>query len=106
MSKPRASKAEPKAKPEPRAEPKERRSPSIAEFISERVGTYITIAARNGVIYEGMLAGKEHGFLILKNATVRGSKWVAKVSTVLVNIDAIQHIHGPPLELKPADQTP
>ena len=77
----------------------------LADFVRERVGSYVTVVARNGVMYEGLLAGKEYGFLVLKNATIRGSRWEARVSTVLVSIENIQHIHGPPLELKPLGNT-
>jgi len=76
-----------------------KRSRSLADFIAEIVGSYVIVAAKNGVIYEGTLAGKEHGFLILKDVTVRGSKYVAKVDTLLLNPDIIQHIHGKPKEL-------
>jgi len=80
-------------------------SGGLADFVRERVGSYVTVVARNGVVYEGLLAGKEHGFLVLKNAVIRGSRWEARVSTVLVSVESIQHIHGPPLELKPLGST-
>jgi len=71
----------------------------LADFIKQLIGENVTIVARNGIIYEGTLIDKDHGFLILKDAVVRGSKYTAKVSFLLVKPDIIQHIHGLPKEL-------
>jgi len=71
----------------------------LADFIKQLIGESVTIVARNGVIYEGVLVDKEHGFLILADATVRGAKYTAKVGFLLIKQDIIQHIHGPPKEL-------
>jgi len=72
---------------------------NLADFIKELIGEHIIISSKNGVIYEGTLIGKDHGFLILADATVRGAKYTAKVGFLLIKQDIIQHIHGPPKEL-------
>jgi len=89
----------PKAQPAAQSAGAKKRPRSLADFIAELVGSYVIVAAKNGVIYEGTLVGKEHGFLVLRDVTVRGSKYVAKVDTLLLNPDIIQHIHGKPREL-------
>jgi len=76
-----------------------RKAKNMANFIKQLIGENIVIVARNGVIYEGILVDKDHGFLILKDATIRGSKYTAKVGFLLVKQDIIQHIHSKPLEL-------
>jgi len=100
MSRPRA----PSPSAAPRAlelEVKERarKAKNMADFIKQLIGENVTIVARNGVIYEGTLIDKDHGFLILKDAVIRGSKYTAKVSFLLVKPDVVQHIHSKPLEL-------
>jgi len=84
----------------PRSEEGRKRSKSLADFLKDVVGEYVTVVSRNGVVYEGYVAGKDHGFLILRDAVVRGSKYVARVQVVLIKPDTIQHIHSKPLELK------
>jgi len=72
---------------------------SLAEFIVSNIGSFVIISTKNGVIYEGTLIGKDHGFLILTNVIVRGSKYIAKVDKLLLNPDIIQHIHGKPIQV-------
>jgi len=76
-----------------------RKAKNLAEFVKELIGEHVTIVSRNGIIYEGILIDKDHGFLILKDATVRGSKYTASVSLLLVKQDIIQHIHSKPQQL-------
>jgi len=76
-----------------------KKAKNLADFIKQLIGENVTIVARNGIIYEGTLVNKDHGFLILKDAVVRGSKYTAKVSFLLVKPDVVQHIHSKPLEL-------
>jgi len=76
-----------------------RKAKNLADFIKELIGEHIVISSKNGVIYEGILIDKDHGFLILKDATIKGSKYMAKVRLLLVKQDIIQHIHSKPLEL-------
>lgn len=76
-----------------------KRAKNLAEFIKQVIGEQVVIVSRNGVIYEGTLVNKDHGFLILKDVVIRGSKHTAKVSFLLVKPDVIQHIHSKPLEL-------
>jgi len=81
------------------AKEKERKVRNLADFIKQLIGEKVVIVARNGIIYEGTLIGKEHSFLILKDTAVKGSKYTAKVSTILIKPDIIQHIHESPKEL-------
>jgi len=76
-----------------------KKAKNMAEFIKELIGENIVIVARNGIIYEGTLIDKDHGFLILKDVVIRGSKYTAKVSFLLVKPDVVQHIHSKPIEL-------
>jgi len=76
-----------------------KKAKNLADFIKQLIGEHVVIASKNGVIYEGTLIDKDHGFLILKDATVRGSKYTAKVSFLLVKPDIVQHIHGQVREL-------
>jgi len=76
-----------------------KKAKNLADFIKQVIGEHITIVARNGIIYEGIIVDKDHGFLILKDAIVRGSKHTAKVGFLLVKPDIIQHIHSKPIEL-------
>jgi len=76
-----------------------KKAKNLADFIKQLTGEHIVISSKNGVIYEGILVDKDHGFLILKDAVVRGSKYTAKVSFLLVKSDVVQHIHSKPLEL-------
>jgi len=76
-----------------------KKAKNMTEFIKELIGENITIVARNGIIYEGTLIDKDHGFLILKDAVVRGSKYIAKVGFLLVKPEVVQHIHSKPIEL-------
>jgi len=59
----------------------------------------IVIVARNGLIYEGTLTGFAFGFLVLSDAVVKGTKYTAKVDTLYVKLDMVQHIHPEPREL-------
>jgi len=77
------------------------RKEGVSDYIVKLFGSsHVVISARNGVLYEGVLVGKEHGYLVLRDCIVRGSKYTARVSYCLVNVDMIQHIHDKPLELK------
>jgi len=71
----------------------------LAEFIKELIGERVVIASKSEVLYEGTLIDKNHGFLILKDTTIRGSKYTAKVSFLLVKPDAVLYIHSKPIEL-------
>jgi len=98
MSRPRAPSAQSKVI-EMEVKERAKKARNLAEFIKQLIGESVTIVARNGIIYEGTLIDKDHGFLILKDAVIRGSKYTAKVSFLLVKPDIIQHIHSKPLEL-------
>jgi len=76
-----------------------KKAKNLADFIKQLIGEHIIIASKNGVLYEGTLVGKDHGFLILADATIRGSKYTAKVGFLLIRQDIIQHVHGQPREL-------
>jgi len=51
-------------------------------------------------LYRRFKKGKERGYLVLRDCVVRGSKYTARASYCLINVDMIQHIHDKPLELK------
>jgi len=75
--------------------------PSLADYVIRVFNTaHVHIVARNGIVYEGILVGKNYGFLVLRDVTIHGKKYVAKVSYCLVRPEIIQHIHPKPLELK------
>jgi len=78
---------------------KARKTKNLADFIRQMIGENVVIASKNGVLYEGILVNKEHGFLVLKDSTIRGSKYTAKVGFLLVKQDIIQHIHSKPQQL-------
>jgi len=79
---------------------KEKKKESLGEFIESMLGNSdVVIASRNGVIYNGKLIKVEKGFLYLRDAEIRGSKYSALVSDVLIDIHMVQHIHTKPKEI-------
>jgi len=99
MSRPRAPTPSTSRAPQMEVKERAKRTKNLADFIKQLIGEHVVISSKNGVLYEGTLIDKDHGFLILKDAVVRGSKYTAKVSFLLVKPDVVQHIHSKPLEL-------
>jgi len=58
----------------------------------------IHISTKNGIVYEGTLIGKEHGYLILKDVIIRNDKYITKVNYLLLKPDVIQHIYPKSIE--------
>lgn len=72
---------------------------NLVKFILRLFGNNnIHISTKNGVVYEGTLIGKEHGYLILKDAIIRNDKYITKVNYLLLKPDVIQHIYPKSIE--------
>jgi len=91
-----SEKAKAKEKPEKPVAPKFK---NIFDVLRASIQGPVVIASRNGVLYEGVLVGYAFGFLVLSPATIRGSKYTAKVDVVYVKLDMVQHVHPLPKEL-------
>jgi len=52
----------------------------------------INISTKNGIACEDTLIGKEHSYLILKDAIIRDDKYIIKVNYLPLKPDVIQHI--------------
>lgn len=61
----------------------------------------ITIQSAYGIIYEGVLCGRDGEFLILADAKVIGYKNIAHVDLLGVKIGIIQHVHLEPKKIEP-----
>jgi len=88
-----------KAKEKEKEKPAAPKFKSIFDVLRASIQGPVVIASRNGVLYEGILTGFAFGFLVLTLATIRGSKYTAKVDVVYVKLDMVQHIHPLPKEL-------
>jgi len=71
----------------------------LADSIKQLLGDRVTIVVKSGIICEGTLIDKDYGFLTLKDAVVRGSKYMTKMGFLLAKPNYIQHVHSRPIEL-------
>ena len=76
---------------------KDQKQKQIAEILA---GKSVVIQSRTGTRYEGQIAGYRNGFFALKNATVYGTRHVAKTSFLLVDRSIICHMHLKPSEVR------
>lgn len=73
-------------------------------IVNTLTGVQVVVQARTGTIYEGEVVGYKDGFVILKNAVIKGKKHLAKTKALLVDRNIITHLHAVPTELKELEE--
>jgi len=73
------------------------------EFIPLREKEVVAVL-KNGKIIEGVFTMEGQYWLTIKDAKIKGTKYIAKTKYIVLNKNAIEMIHLPPSELKEIQQ--
>lgn len=86
-------------KPKNKAEKEQKK-----RFIDLLIGKKVIIQSRHGIIYEGILTGKDGDYYILAQAKIIGKNNITYVDLIGIKHNVIAHIHVEPKKIEPKEE--
>ena len=75
------------------------------KFLDLLMGKKVTIQSRFGIIYEGILTGKDGDYYILTQAKIIGKNNITYVDLIGIKHNVIAHIHVEPKKIEPKEES-
>jgi len=84
---------------------KKKKKMKDSEAFEPLLNKKVVVVSRRGLIYEGILEGESTTYLLLKDAVIKGKKYIAETGYLLIDKHIIAHIHSEPKIVKEVERS-